>query len=288
MMITMPIKHARSAVRKGRRALIDLQLARKVKDVDAFLVSYPKSGRTWLRYLLSIYLAKVYAVPVKLDLATTFQVLPNFDLDRGRGLPVFASSGNDAKLPLIAVSHRKYEQRFFAQKPVIMLVRDPRDVVVSAYFHQTQHKKRFSGTIPEFLVDDEFGIKSIIDYHNGWAEGLGHSPALVISYEDLSKNTDATVRQILAFLKIPLNEEYLRDAIAGAAFDRMKQVEKAKPIPGHAYNADNADSSRVRKGKVGGYQDNLSPADVQKIEDMMRSGLSADAVKLMARSGYCV
>ncbi|MCC6941197.1 MAG: sulfotransferase domain-containing protein [Novosphingobium sp.] len=288
MMITMPIQQARAAVRKGRRALIDLQLARRVKDIDAFLVSYPKSGRTWLRYLLSIYLAKVHAVPVKLDLQTTFEILPNFDLDRKRGLPVFTSSGDGSTLPLIAVSHRSYEQRFFAQKPIIMLVRDPRDVIVSAYFHQTQHKKRFSGTIPEFIVDHQFGIKSIIDYHNGWAAGLVNSPALVISYEDLSKNTEATVRQLLGFLKIPVHEEYLREAIAGAAFDRMKKVEKAKPIPGHAYNAENDDSSRVRKGKVGGYGDNLGADDILKIENMMRDGLTPAAVKLMAHSGYSI
>jgi hypothetical protein len=283
-----PIQQVRAAVRKGRRTLIDLQLSRRVADVDAFLVSYPKSGRTWLRYLLSIYLAKIHAVPVKLDLQTTFHILPNFDLDRARGLPVFTTSGDDNRLPLIAVSHRVYEPRFFAHKPVIMLVRDPRDVIVSAYFHQTQHKKRFSGSIPEFIVDEQFGIKSIIDYHNGWAEGLINSHALVVSYEDLSKNTEATVRRILDFLHIPLHEDHLHEAIAGAAFDRMKKVEKAKPIPGHDYNAQNDDSSRVRKGKVGGFNENLTDSDVAQIEAMMRQGLTPAAVKLMAHSGYSV
>lgn len=286
MMIDMPLKQARSAVRWGRRKMIDLRLAGHVRDANAFLVSYPKSGRTWLRYLLSIYLAEIYDVPIKVDLETTFRILPNFDLDPDRGLPAFIKSGVRLELPLIAVSHRTYDQRFFAHKPVIILVRDPRDVCVSAYFHQTRHKKRFSGTIEEFIADEQFGIKSIIDYHNGWAAGLAHGPALIVSYEELSHDTDATVRSILTFLNIPIDDGCLQNAIAGAAFDRMKQDERTTRIPGHSYDPNEADSGRVRKGKVGAFGELLSDTDLDRISEMMRNQLSPAASSLMASSSY--
>ena len=286
MMIDTPLKQARAAVRWGRRKMTDIRLANHVRDANAFLVSYPKSGRTWLRYLLSIYLAEIYNVPIKVDLETTFRILPNFDLDPHRGLPAFIQSGARLDLPMIAVSHRGYDQRFFAHKPVVMLVRDPRDVCVSAYFHQTRHKKRFSGTIKEFVDDDQFGIKSVIDYHNGWAAGLAHGPALVVSYEDLSRDPEATVQGILAFLNIPLDGSCLQNAIAGAAFDRMKQVEQTTRIPGHSYDPNEADSGRVRKGKVGAFGEHLSDADLERIAEMMRNHLSPAASRLMASSGY--
>src|SRR3546814_9338715 len=48
---------------------------------DAFLTSYPKCGRTWLRYLLSHYLAETVGLGFQPDLVSTFRILPNFDCD---------------------------------------------------------------------------------------------------------------------------------------------------------------------------------------------------------------
>lgn len=286
MLMDVPLSQARSAVRWGRHKLVDLRLTRRVRDVDAFLVSYPKSGRTWLRYLLSIYIARLYDVPVTVDLKTTFRLLPNFDLDPYRGLPAFVPTDVRPDIPLIAVSHRAYDQRFFAHKPVVMLVRDPRDVCVSAFYHQTRHKHRFDGTMQEFIGNAKYGIPAIIDYHNRWAAGLANGTALIVSYEQLSTDTSATVRTILAFLGIALNEDHLQQAIAGAAFDRMKQDEKKTPIPGHSYDPGESDSGRVRKGKVGGYGDDLCEGDLQRISAIMAQGLAPDAARLIARSGY--
>src|SRR3546814_696322 len=56
---------------------------------DAFLTSYPKCGRTWLRYLLSHYLAETVGLGFQPDLVSTFRILPNFDCDPVRGVPAF-------------------------------------------------------------------------------------------------------------------------------------------------------------------------------------------------------
>src|SRR3546814_4449335 len=48
---------------------------------DAFLTSYPKCGRTWLRYLLSHYLAETVGLGFQPDLVSTFRILPNFDCE---------------------------------------------------------------------------------------------------------------------------------------------------------------------------------------------------------------
>lgn len=288
MLMDMPLDKARATIRWGRRKITDLRLGSSVGAIDAFLVSYPKSGRTWLRYLLSYYLAKLYDVPVDVDLSTTFKILPNFDFDAERGLPAFERRGAAGRLPLIAVSHRDYDPRFFGDKPVVMLVRDPRDVCVSAYFHETRHKLRFNGSMHDFISDGRFGIPAIIRYHNGWADGLIPGTALIVSYEELSRDIRGAVRRMLAFLEIPQNEALLDQAVERAAFDRMKQDEKTVQIPGHAYDPGDADSGRVRKGKVGGYAEYLSDSDLDQIASILRNGLSERAAALISRSGFQV
>ena len=282
----MELKAARSLIRAARGQWNDLVLTHRVAEVDAFLVSYPKSGRTWLRYLLSSYIARIAALDFAPDLQTTFRVLPNFDLDKRRGLPAFVGKSGKFPLPLIAVSHRMFEPAFFADKPVVLLLRDPRDVCVSAYFHQTRHKNRFSGSMPEFIGDEQFGLPSIISYHNSWARGLAGRQSLVVSYEDMSQDIMSTASRVLSFLDLPIDESLLAAAIDEARFDSMKRAEQTTRIPAHSYDPTDEESARVRKGKVGGFADYLSADDVGRITSLCREGLSREASKLMAMTGF--
>ena len=98
----------KTAYRRVRRARNMALLERAAPSVDAFLVSYPKSGRTWLRFLLSCYFARVAKLGSEPDLHSTFRVLPKFDRDAERGLPAYAGRAHDVELPLVAVSHRQF------------------------------------------------------------------------------------------------------------------------------------------------------------------------------------
>ena len=270
--------------RRVRRIRNQRLLERAAPSVDAFLVSYPKSGRTWLRFLLSCYFAQIAELDFEPDLHSTFRVLPNFDRDAERGLPVFVGRAREVDLPLIAVSHRQFDARFFGGRPTIILVRDPRDVCVSAYFHETKHKHRFAGSIAEFIENDTYGVPAIVRYHNDWAQGMAGSPSLIISYEDMSNNAEQTVRRIIEFLSLPVDEAALADAVEKARFSKMQKTEKKTGIPGHDYDRSDEDSLRVRKGKVGGYADTLSEAEANRIVAICRDNMVPAAKELMRQS----
>lgn len=284
----MAPEFVKNVYRRVRRIRNLMLLERAAPSVDAFLVSYPKSGRTWLRYLLSSYFAQVANLGFEPDLHSTFRVLPNFDRDAERGLPVFVGRTKDIPLPLIAVSHRQFTGQLFSGRPVIILVRDPRDLCVSAYFHETKHKHRFEGSIAEFIEDETYGVPAIVRYHNGWAAGMADGRSLVISYEDMSSNTDATVRSILEFLGQPVDEVALAKAIEQARFSKMQKTEKKTGIPGHDYDRSDEDSLRVRKGKVGGFSDTLSDSEAERIIQICRETMVAEAKSLMQRSGIAL
>jgi alcohol sulfotransferase len=252
---------------------------------DAVLASYPKSGRTWFRFILSNYFAEVNRLDAAIDLHTTFSVVPNLDLDPQRGLPAFKYEHLRPTLPKIAVSHLPYSSRLFQAKPVIFMVRDPRDVLVSSYFHATRHKHRFSGPIGVFLANPEQGALHLIRYLNGWAEGLPQHPHFILSYEALSAEPEQMTASVLSFLKLKPDAAAIRRAVEFSRFEAMREIEKSDGIPGHEYDRSDNESLRMRKGVAGGYTDYLSSREIAWIEKVCDAELSAAAKLLLSNTG---
>ena len=248
-----------------------------LERIDAILASYPKSGRTWFRFILSTYLVSLFGLDPSLDLHSTFTVIPNFDLDPERGLPAFGFADHTPPVPLIAVSHRPYSRLWFRQRPVVYMLRDPRDVLVSSYFHATRQKHRFSGDIDAFLNDPEQGAAGLTDYLNGWAAGLRHHPHLVLSYEKLSRDPISETGRVLAFLGLEVRPQLLAAAVEAAQFQNMQKLELSKGLPGHRYDRSDGESLRMRRGQVGGFVDYLTPAQIALIDTICNRRLTAGA-----------
>lgn len=249
-----------------RRVANAAGLAVQSGRIDAVLASYPKSGRTWFRFILSSYLGRACDLGFTPDLHSMFRVMPNFDMDPVRGLPAFAFAGHRPRVPLIAVSHLPYARRRFRSFPTVLMVRDPRDVMVSAYFHATRHKHRFHGGIAEFLGDPGQGVPALTAYLNGWASGLDARRHVVVSYEDLTRDPRAETARVLDFLGIAVNPALVAEAVEAARFGNMRELEQTAGLPGHDYDRADSESLRMRRGKVGGFADYLTPDQVALID----------------------
>ncbi|WP_395337184.1 sulfotransferase domain-containing protein [Novosphingobium sp. BL-8H] len=258
-----------------------LRLHAAARAADAFLVSYPKSGRTWLRYILSHYFNLTRDLAVKVDLHSTFAILPNLALDSARGVPGFHHTGT---VPLVPVTHLAYEDRLFGKAPIIFLLRDPRDVLVSSYFHATKHKHRFSGSIEDFL-DCHQGLPDLSTYLNSWSRGLAKHPHISISYEALMRDTVAVVAEVLRFLGEAVDFDALGVAVRRSDFEAMRRGEMETGIPGHEYDRLDDEALRMRRGKVGGYRDYLSDQAVQHINTRLSLALEPETKSLLRQTG---
>lgn len=275
-------------VRAWRRAQDRVLLGAATARSRAVLASYPKSGRTWFRFVLANYLDDALGLGVGVDLHSMFAVLPNLDRDPMRGLPAFRFPGRP-DVPLVPVSHHPYQRSLFrGRAPVVLMVRDPRDVMVSAYFHATRHKHRFAGDIASFLRDPKQGVPGLIRYLNGWAAGLDRHrhPRLVLSYERLSADPEAETTRALVFLGCPADPGAVRRAVAASRFEAMRERELAEGIPAHEYDRGDGESLRMRRGKVAGFADYLGPADVAALEAAIAAGLTPAAMALLAETGF--
>jgi hypothetical protein len=269
------IKAAARVCKGGREAF-----QRTFFDRRTNILSYPKSGRTWLRILLGDYLRRHYALQ-------TDQKVKVLDLRYYRE--------QDARVPNIRFSHDdnpqlKTRQQLendktrFADRKVVFLSRDPRDILISNYFHETHRETKlgcstgFSGTLHDFLHHDIHGIETIIAYMNVWARAR-HIPKqfLLIRYEDMSKDAANELCRILAFLAInPIRMDDVHCAAATGNFDNMQQMEKQNILNDarlRATQPDVPESFKVRRGKVGGYVDYLDTSDTEYVNQQVRMHL---------------
>ncbi|WP_027997820.1 sulfotransferase domain-containing protein [Sinorhizobium arboris] len=274
--------------RAWRRVEKRVRLTAYAARADSFLISYPKSGRTWFRYVLSHYFAATSGVPEPIDLHNMFSIVPNFDLDPVRGMPGYRFREAEGAIPTILVSHLDYRPSLFLRRPVIMMVRDPRDVIVSAYFHATRHKHRFAGTLTEFIKDRDQGMPAMIDYLNRWAGGLSNRAHFVLSYEGLSSDTEERTKAVLEFLGCPVDRRALRAAVDAGRFEAMQDRERVEGIPAHDYDRSDVESLRMRRGKAGGFRDYLDGAQVAEVERFCSTDLTIDAKRLVGHTGLNV
>jgi alcohol sulfotransferase len=270
-----------------RRAGRSWQLETLAAKADALLTSYPKAGRTWLRTILANTINEHFGLGVQIDLNTVFHIVPNRDLSPERGLKAWRF-GERPGVPLVTVTHETYKRSWPAKLPIVHIVRDPRDLMVSAYFHHTRHKHRFEGTPAELIHHHSLGINDFIAYTNGFAEGLPRHRHLVLSYEGLSVDPKRVAGEVLRFIGLQVRDEILERALAASSFEAMRDAELQTGIPGHDYDRSDSDSLRVRKGIVGGYGETLEPADIAFIESRCREYLTPGAKALLRGTGFPV
>jgi len=252
-----------------------------------YLCSYPKSGRTWLRFIVANYLIRAHDLGIKLDFDTLFHVLPNLSTNLRRGIDAFRFVGDD-RIPLMLSSHRAYSDDEFGAGDIVYMLRGIHDVLVSSYFHAThqrRRRRRFTGDIKEYLRSADRGLGRYIAYQNSWAPVLTDRRALVLTYEQLSNGTEETATRVLEFLGVEVRETTLREAVGDSAFEPMQATEIARGIGGQRYDRSEPEARRVRKGKVGGYVDYLDDDDVEYITTRCRAELTPAARGLLSSSG---
>jgi hypothetical protein len=268
------------AARKRVAALVGARLFAwyRRRRADAMLVSFPKCGRTWLRLLVGRALQRQFELPPDADLLELHRLA---DLDR-RVPSVFVTHDDDAHWkPPEEVERDKRRHR---GQRVILLVRDPRDVIVSLYFQKRDRRRAFAGSLDEFLADRVGGFESLLAFYDAWAGSLDVPHAvLVVRYEDLHDRPERELRRVLDFIGVTaVPDEVVAEAVAFASFDNMRRMEESDALdssrlrPGRPGDVA---SYKTRRGVVGGYRDELTPEQIERLDRLM-------AASLVDRFGY--
>lgn len=265
----------------SRRMLLRLAFAR----ADGLIASFPKSGRTWLRFILTNYLVRVFDLGVDVDFRTMFRIMPNDRFDRLRGWPARALHGPRG-VPLIVLTHAPFEHRPVRERPVLVLCREPKDTLVSYFFHLTRHGgARGEWTIDAFMRDPRRGAEAFCRYYNGWAAGLAGRRSMVLAYERIKRDPESALRDVITFFGLPSDPHALQQALGASSFEAMRSVERRTSVPGQRYDPADEHGRRVRRGRVGGFAQHLSPEDIAYVEQTCQTMLT-DAAKSWLGQGW--
>lgn len=251
---------------------------KKLQRADWVLMSWGKSGRTWLRVMMS----RAYQLKGGLDASELL------DFENLKAA--------DPSLPAVFFTHNNYLKDYtgnlqskahFQGKRIVLLVRDPRDVAVSQFFQwqfRMRPNKKFINDYPahgsdidtwQFVLDKEAGVPRIVDYFNGWAEAIGQlKDVLVVRYEDMRTDPAEVLASIMAFTGTDITSEQVQEAVDFAAYENMKKMEEDKFFKGSGARVkpgdkNNPQSFKVRKAKVGGYRDYFTDEQCEQLQELV-------------------
>jgi hypothetical protein len=269
--------HALERWRRGREEY------RKYRLCDYIFASYGKSGRTWVRVMISRYYQQAYALPER--------ILMGFD----------NFHKINPAVPRIFYTHDNYlrgytgnlgDKKDFYDKKVVLLVRRPQDVAVSQFF-QWKYRMRpgkmamnrypRAGTelsVFDFVTHPDVGLSRIIDFMNVWAAELPRiKNLLLVRYEDLRSDTEKQLARIVEFFGLEPDTQHIRNAVEFATVENLRKMEKENYFwrsgsRVKAKDPSNPHSYKVRRAKVGGYRDYFDDAQLAEIDAMVDSRLS--------------
>jgi len=244
------IKHALKLHRPGRTLLI--------RPDDVFLVSFPKSGNTWTRFLL----ANLIHPEEPATFANIHRLIPD---------PSGTSKKDFDRMPSprIIKSHECFDPRY---PRVIYIVRDPRDVAVSQYHYHRKLKK----------ISDDSPIETFIMRflagetcpHGSWGENVvtwlatrqRDSRFLLLRYEDMVLDTAHELEKIVGFLPISAGAKQIARAVEQSSAGHMRKLEATQTDQCELTKGSRKDLSFVRAAGSGGWRSELPAPMASRIE----------------------
>jgi hypothetical protein len=261
-----------SAALRWKRNLRD---AAWLDEADAVIVSYPKSGRTFVRAMLARLFQRRFGIDERKLLE--FPVLRRAPREAPRLL--FTHAGDTMRTPE-QVSLNKASYR---HAKVVLIARHPGDIAVSRYHHlkyrsRDRARKRLANQqLDTFVWAEQGGIPSIVRFLNDFAElQREHGNVTIIRYEDFLAQPRATLRHLAEAIGLEVTDEDIADAVHFGDIRSLKKREQEGYFTSNRLRPSKAGdqrSSKVRKGGIGGFRRNLGAREARHIDEFVKEEL---------------
>ena len=232
-----------------------------------WIVSYPKSGNTWVRFLVCNLAFGVQNSAEALNrLAPDIHELS--EVPPPPTAPVFIKTHfpYSPQLPLAACT-----------AAAIYVVRDPADVMLSNYYYSRRSGGSGDADTPLHQYVDQYlaargDPRWIRSRMGAWDEhvvswlGTKHPfPVLPVRYEDLLAEPERGARQICSFLGLERTDADIAAAVTGSSFEQMRRIEEAD----------------IRKQAVGIFYKPYLQSSIDAGLRFMRSGKAGEAALVL-------
>lgn len=253
------------------------------------VVSYPKSGRTWLKVMMGGALCARYNMP------------------EDRALKCFApkhqSLGLRARFPKVRFTHAGTGAGCFSELDqltpapasyadrVALIVREPKDTLVSFYYHMI-HRTRFAdelaasagagaeedsrhrtraqfyewaeietdsqgvATLSSYLRSPRYGAARLLSFYRVWADALSDAtlPAKphIISYEQMHADPCAVLKALFSYAGMKgMTDQHIQAGVALGDFNRMRDMERTNALDSSALKVIDPSNKAAYKTREG-------------------------------------
>ena len=268
-----------------------------------WLASFPKSGNTYLRSLISAYLYSNDGL-FNFDLLKNTIQFPNKFIFDKLGID-FKSRTEQVKNYLKAqkfihelgknntiqfvkthsscssIGNHKFLS-FETTLGAIHIVRDPRNVVTSYSKHFKKTKEQSVSDISNELI---IGVKSKTHpptyvgswnfHYNSWKQLNKSNRYMLVKYEDLLKDPEKILVDVLNFIyklgnsKISIDKKKLANSISSTNFDKMQKLEKKEGFFESKKNEKTGENIPFfNLGKKNDWRNHLDNTLIKKIENI--------------------
>ncbi|XP_073913954.1 sulfotransferase 2A1-like [Castor canadensis] len=241
-----------------------------VKDEDIVTLSYPKSGTNWLVEILCLIHTK--GDPKWIQSMPIWDRAPWLEAENG----FMSLQGMEG--PRLITSHLPFQlfpRSFSSSKAkVIYIIRNPRDVSVSGYFFwEKMNICKIAKSWDEYFewfIQGNVPYGSWFEHIHGWMSMRERKNFLVLSYEELKKDTRGTIEKICKFLRKKLEPEELDLVLKYSSFDAMKE----NKMSNFSLFLRNDSTILLRKGVTGDWKNHFSEAQVEAFNKTFREKMA--------------
>ena len=201
-----------------------LNLFLKDKEDSILLFGYPKSGNTWLRFLIYNY-QYLLLNPSNKETITFDKLnsLQNNVMDRGS---VFLPENG---FPLFYRTHKIYNRPYTLFNKKIFIHRNPLDTLISAYYFYKNRDIPFCDdpkNLREKLMDIDFYVSYKINFWIKYFRISVKKAVIVMNYSDMKNDTRQELTKLVQFLNWDLDEVLIKKSVEFSSFNKVKKMGK--------------------------------------------------------------
>lgn len=246
----------------------------KAPPPQYIFLSTPKSGRTWVRFMIDLYLVKRYGRSVR----NVFEAEWDPVIRRSHRIKFTHLMETLCYYELGSFKHRR---TLVPESHVVLLTRNIYATLASAYNH-VRHRLGRDVTPSEFIREPKRGAIKTISFYNFWLQLRSEFlSAKVFSYEALKADPQGVFRQILEAVGVsPIDEQLLEEVVEQSTFAHLQELALTEaykdtvlgpndPASTHKADPANKNSWKVRQGKTHGFREVFSEEDLQYIKRLI-------------------
>ena len=221
-----------------------------------YVISFPNSGRTWLKHMLFEIIKELHINELNIE----------FSHDNSE---IIIEDGTRIDPNIIFQYTERYKYR---RAKVIFLCRDPRDIIASNYHQVTKRARNpfIFNKKSDFVQHNILGFRRIIHFYNLWAKNRSiPNDFLLIKYENLLSGIDE-LENFLNFINIRIDKKLITKIYNASSADKMRLNEKNNKIKGFTHFGKEANQMKVRIAKQGSYLSELTSDDINFCNNEMK------------------